>query len=54
MDSDVTVYVIDWSPERVKERRFTGDAFLRWFGTDGKAGQRPEWAQARWINVSSA
>lgn len=52
MKAAVTVYVVDWSPDRVKERRFTGDAFLRWFGTGEKAGVRPAWAEARWINVS--
>ena len=51
MDMEVTVYVVDWAPERVKERRFTGDAFLRWWGGGERAGKRPPWAKARWVNV---
>lgn len=51
MNMEVTVYVVDWAPQRVKERRFKGEAFLRWFGDGSRAGKRPPWAKARWVNI---
>lgn len=44
------VKVIDWSPDKVSDKRFEGSDFLRWF-SDGKGSSKPKWAKARWINV---
>jgi len=48
MKDPVKVQVVDWSADKVIQRRFQdGDAFLRWFERE----DRGEWVKARWINV---
>ncbi|CDZ98009.1 Mg2 transporter protein, CorA-like/Zinc transport protein ZntB [Phaffia rhodozyma] len=44
------IQVIDWSIDRVLERRFEGPDFIKWFQS-GEFNNRPKWAKGRWINV---
>lgn len=48
MQGPTKVQVVDWSAEKVVQRRFEeGDDFLRWFERE----EKKNWVKARWINV---